>query len=79
MIVHSTGNHCLNTYNLLSVNYLLKRSEQNKGKNKKKIDVAESVLLTFNQANSVLFKYMYTKTYHTANPLTKQLQLIFKG
>ena len=46
---------------------------------KKIIDVAENVQLTFNQANFVLLKYMYTKTYHTANPLTKQLQLIFKG
>ena len=46
---------------------------------KKIIDVAKNVQLTFNQANFVLLKYMYTKTYHTANPLTKQLQLIFKG
>ena len=34
---------------------------------KKIIDVAENVQLTFNQANFVLLKYMYTKTYHTAN------------
>ena len=36
VIVHSTCNHCLNTYNLLLVSYLLKRSEQDKRNNKKK-------------------------------------------
>ena len=81
MIIYSTGNHCLNTYNLLSVKllYLLKRRKQNKRNYKKEkiIEVAENVHLTFNQANSVHFKY--TKLYHTTNLLTEQLKLIFKG
>ena len=74
---HYDGNHCLNTYHLRTI--CSRAVNKTKEITRKKIDVAENVHLTFNQANSVLFKYMYTKTYHTANPLTKQLQLIFKG